>query len=657
MITGRGWWTLVMVMVVLFFGVALAVSPLTVIGLTLLGWFLCEWLFFALRVRIARFNVRLTRTVSDGRGPVTTLWAGRTFTVAARVTLPWGRVPFAVVTDPVPFAVRHVAGDTRTDGVLSEADALAVEYTVQCPAAGVARFEGVRVELADHQGMFGASFFVRDPVELRVLPAVVVPRGGPPLTKRESAVPPPGVHRLHQPGSSSELLDLRDYQPGDPPRTIAWKVSARRDKLITREFESEVPVRCVVFLDASSAVLLPSPVPRTDEQTPAYRPVDRLVEIAAAVVRTNAARRDLTGLTVFDDDGVRVVRPNRGGAHVNAVMKALGEAAARGPRAGRADPMPLLPVAHALANEVYPDLLAGEVNEVPAWVAWLVGAPSFTRHWRGWIDWLYRRKRSVLLWGVTFIPLGAFALNVVAALTDGVPEEGRGLLALFGLFGVPLIVAAAWAAFVFSLLFSWKQPRQFRMRKRVAALLAVRHHLPAGGLEALMQDDDQLSLHLQRFLAEHQVPYALPLYDERGRYLPASPRRAGVLGKAVVDAAGRGRDNELYVVLADLLDLGDDLAPLLQAARVARARHHQMVIVQPWPRGLPVPDESRREAKRESVLGLLTGLLQRRMHESFFALRREFARLGVPVVCAEADEAVGLVLERMERLRSVGGRR
>jgi hypothetical protein len=338
-------------------------------------------------------------------------------------------------------------------------------------------------------------------------------------------------------------------------------------------------------------------------------------------------------------------------------MKALGEAAGRGPRAGRADPMPLLPVAHAFAGEVYPDLLADEVNSVPTWLAWLVGAPTHTRHWRGWFDWMYRRKRSILLWGVTFIPLAVFAVNVAAALTDGVPEEGRGLLALFAVFGVPLIVAGAWAVFVFSLLFSWRQPWQYRMRKRMAALLSVRHGLAPGGLEALMQDDDQLSLHLQRFLAEHQVPYALPLYDERGRYLPASPQRSAVLGRAILDAAGRGRDNELYVVLADLLDLGDALAPLLQAARVARGRHHQMVIVQPWPRGLPLPDDERREPRRDTVLGLLTGLLQRRMHAAFFALRREFARLGVPVVCAESDAPAGLVLERMERLRSVGGRR
>jgi uncharacterized protein (DUF58 family) len=33
---------------------------------------------------------------------------------------------------------------------------------------------------------------------------------------------------------------------------IAWKPSARRDRLITKEYESDVPVRCVLFLDASN---------------------------------------------------------------------------------------------------------------------------------------------------------------------------------------------------------------------------------------------------------------------------------------------------------------------------------------------------------------------------------------------------------------------
>ena len=114
--------------------------------------------------------------------------------------------------------------------------------------------------MSDLQGFFAHVTFLREVVFYPVLPAVVGSRGGGPLLKHHNELPPPGIHRLRQPGSATELLDLRDYIPGDPPRTIAWKVSARRDKLITKVYESEVPVRATIYPTrrVRSASLLPS---------------------------------------------------------------------------------------------------------------------------------------------------------------------------------------------------------------------------------------------------------------------------------------------------------------------------------------------------------------------------------------------------------------
>ncbi len=195
----------------------------------------------------------------------------------------------------------------------------------------------------------------------------------------------------------------------------------------------------------------------------------------------------------------------------------------------------------------------------------------------------------------------------------------------------------------------------------MAALLSVRHGLAPGGLEALLQDDELMALHLQRFLAEHQVPYRLPLYDPRGRYLFAAPEKVDVLARALLQAVGKGHDNELFVLLADLIELSDRLGPLLRAVRVALARHHQVMIVCPWPPGLPPPG-----AVEELPAGLppaeagLRPLLRRttaeRFHRAFAELRQTFARLGVPVICASDEESVRLVLDRMDRLRLIGRR-
>src|SRR5205807_2657051 len=54
--------------------------------------------------------------------------------------------------------------------------------------------------------------------------------------------------------------------------------------------------------------------------------------------------------------------------------------------------------------------------------------------------------------------------------------------------------------------------RQYRWRKQLAALLSVHFGLAPGGLALLLEDDEQCVLYLQRFLAEHHVPYELPFY-------------------------------------------------------------------------------------------------------------------------------------------------
>ncbi|MFO0846468.1 MAG: DUF58 domain-containing protein [Gemmataceae bacterium] len=658
--TSRGWWCLATFAVMLAVGALRGMTLLSVTGLALLLWFAWEWLFFTLRLRMQWGKLRVERLVRDDRGPVTTLWQGRDYSVVVSLRLGApGRFPYVAIADPVPFGARHQGGETVADGELKPDQPIELAYQVGCPLPGVARFEGVRVEVSDLQGFFSHVGFVRNPVVLPILPGVQLRRGGGATLKRHNELMPPGIHRLRQPGSGSELLDLRDYLPGDPPRTIAWKVSARRDRLITKEFESEVPIRCTLFVDVSSSVRVASPAWSKDDEGPAYyRPLDRLIELAAGVIRANTALRDLTGLCLFDEQSSRLVRPERGANHVNKLMRQLGDAAALGPAAARADADRLLPLAYAFAQEVYPDLLRPEVNAMPAWLTWLVGMPRYTRHRRGVLDALHRSKRSMLLWGTTLIPLALFVANVAGALTGAAPEWAGTLLGAALFLGTPLLVAGTWLVFVFSLLVSARPRRRARWRKRLAALMCVleaRGGSPLyGALDLFLEDDDLFSLHLQRFLADHQVPCAVPLYDEQGRYLFALPEKVGVLAKALLHSVSRGRDNELFVLLADLLELDDRLDPLLHATRVALGRHHQVLVVCPWPQDVPLPDGGDRPPRSPgdgTLPELVLSLTEAKVHAAYHRVRRAFARLGVQVVCAGSDESVPLVLDRIERLR------
>ena len=210
--------------------------------------------------------------------------------------------------------------------------------------------------------------------------------------------------------------------------------------------------------------------------------------------------------------------------------------------------------------------------------------------------------------------------------------------------------------------------RDARRRKQVAALLSVRYGLAPGGLGLLLEDDTRFSVFVQRFLAEHHVPYTLPFYDRRGHYLFAAPEKVDLLSRALLRAVGRGHDNELFVLLADLLELTDQLDPLLKAVKIALARHHRVLVICPWPPGVPLPDRedvdsantgptTASSGKQQSLERRLQRITAWRFQRAFDRLRQTFGRFGVPVVCADQGDPARLILERLDRLRGVGGKR
>jgi uncharacterized protein (DUF58 family) len=73
--------------------------------------------------------------------------------------------------------------------------------------------------------------------------------------KLENAAPVPGLRdaggrQTRYPADTGvELLDLRDYRPGDALRNIDWKATARRGKPIVRRLEREQRLEIVVLID------------------------------------------------------------------------------------------------------------------------------------------------------------------------------------------------------------------------------------------------------------------------------------------------------------------------------------------------------------------------------------------------------------------------
>src|SRR4051812_36051634 len=113
MLTARGWWFFLLSLSMVVFAGAVAHTSLTRIGMTLLLWFIGQWLLFQVRTYRIRDRLSIERELHDERGPVSNLWARRTFEVRLRVRLQ-GRLGLSYlrVTERVPFGVEQAGGET-----------------------------------------------------------------------------------------------------------------------------------------------------------------------------------------------------------------------------------------------------------------------------------------------------------------------------------------------------------------------------------------------------------------------------------------------------------------------------------------------------------------------------------------------------------------
>jgi uncharacterized protein (DUF58 family) len=147
-----------------------------------------------------------------------------------------------------------------------------------------------------------------------------------------------GLHRSPRKGFSVEFAEYRAYQSGDDPRYVDWKIAARSDRWVVRQYEEETNLRSTIVLDVSKSMDWSGV--RMGGSRDAASP-DRLTKLAYAERLTAALallllrQRDAVGLLRFDDRIRSAVAPRARQGQWRRVVSALEE-----PGSGRASSAP-----------------------------------------------------------------------------------------------------------------------------------------------------------------------------------------------------------------------------------------------------------------------------------------------------------------------------
>jgi uncharacterized protein (DUF58 family) len=118
-------------------------------------------------------------------------------------------------------------------------------------------------------------------------------------------------------GAGGEILQLREYRPGDPQHVIDWKATARTNRLISRDFSEDQHLEIVLAIDAGRSSTL-----RAGE-------LDRFghyANIAARFAEHAVSQDDQVGLVLFADQPLVAIAPGRGIATVARIRATLAAA-------------------------------------------------------------------------------------------------------------------------------------------------------------------------------------------------------------------------------------------------------------------------------------------------------------------------------------------
>jgi uncharacterized protein (DUF58 family) len=213
----------------------------------------------------------------------------------------------AIASSQLDVHIEPPAGEVPASGRLQ------VKVVVHAPRVGQHGVHGLALEVHGASGLFEVPLTFANPYGVEVVPgplaaALMDPRGG--RSHLVAASGKPGRRR----GEGADLRELREHQPGDPFRRIAWKASARRGRLLVREFEREERDVVWVVLDVT-VDLWAGPRGRA--------PLDLALDEAAAVVARHLSRGDRTGLLLTSTGHRVVVPPDRGMAQAQRIQRAL----------------------------------------------------------------------------------------------------------------------------------------------------------------------------------------------------------------------------------------------------------------------------------------------------------------------------------------------
>lgn len=556
MLTARGSMLLAIAMIGLMGGLLGRNSEASLASLGILVWIGLQWLGMLWLANHRPVLKQLKRTVQNDHESSLVLSINNKYQVQTTWTAPLDLTGMRFqINEVLPDTFAVIDGQASCSQRSRAGQKSELGYSIQPAACGRFELPGLIVQINDWTGLFHLQRFIACPQQITILPWLIRPQTTTTVVKSHNIQSAPGQHAYRRAGISAELLGIREYQPGDPPRTIAWKATARTGNVMSREFEMEVPVRTTVICGLSPFQFL---------ERPETSVADRVITAAASLARLILSDRDPVALMLASEKGTSRISHGGGQRQLVRILHHLLDATARVNSAG--------------------NLSATELYETTMQAAW-------------------RRFPQLFDHGLNSIPPIRIRLF---------PEARRNAMA----------------------------------RRRLALVLAETLDLPPGTEFRLIADNEAMLYACEAY--SRKYPVTMPRYhSSSGR--PSIEEQQALqhnIVASLLQCRSRARDNEMYVIIAELMSSSDANHELLDAIRVCRAAKHRVLVIETPTREVAAETYYDHDAARI----LSANFVSEAGHNSL--LRQQLTSLGVRCASLDDPQMMQMVVDELDLLRS-----
>lgn len=189
----------------------------------------------------------------------------------------------------------------------------AAVYHLAPQARGDHRFGDVFLRVCGRLGMVQRTLRHSLPAVVKVYPNVQETAKFN-LMARRGRLQQVGIRAARLQGAGREFESLRDYMPDDEMRRIDWKATARRGKLVARQYEVEKSQSVILAIDTGRTMLA---------EIDGVQKLDYAINAALLLAYVATLSEDRVGLLLFSDEVQTYLPPKKGRSQVYAIMEAL----------------------------------------------------------------------------------------------------------------------------------------------------------------------------------------------------------------------------------------------------------------------------------------------------------------------------------------------